>query len=297
MNRKLLRTVMTRCLPALAACVLTTLCMTGCATGRHRLYAGPVRPAEQVAQIKSAAGWQASPVRLLAVDGQRGPNGAWLGYCSQWDDSFRVDVLPGDHTLTVRHVLSATETNLALTASAAHAYLLYATVSGSAGEYVILDQTENRPVTEPNAYPFAVSASAAAPRGCYCAPWWPLAFAVFFGPGPGPGPHYPAPFPGPGSVGVAPGHPGPGGYGGPGYPGNPGGPSGPGYSGNPGGHGGAGNPGGNPGGHGGAGNPGGNAGGHGGPSNQGPGGAGAGPGGGNPGAGAGGAPGGDPHRR
>jgi hypothetical protein len=240
------RTRVARGLPAGLVCAL--MVATGCATGRHRLYAGPAQPDSQISRVQSPEG-RDNAVRLMAVDGQRGPKGSWLGYCSEWDDSFRVDVLPGDHTLTVRHVLAAAETNLTLKASAAHTYLLYATVNNGSGEYVIYDQTGGKRLTGEGEFPFSVNAYS--PRYHKCSPWWPFAFAVFFGFGPGPGPWpCPGPYPGAGpAVFIGSGHGGPGGPGNPGNPGRPGGHSAPG---NPGGHGGPGNPG-NPGGPGGAG--------------------------------------------
>jgi hypothetical protein len=168
-----MRTIMMRCLPALAACVLTTLCMTGCASGRHRLYAGPVRPADQVAQIKST-GWLESPVRLFAVDGQRGPNGAGFGYASWWDGSYHIDILPGMHTLTVRHLRTSEETDIRFETRQFHTYLVGAAIKNGQGQYVIVDKTENRWITREGQYTFPLNVVQYAPPPGYVMPMQPM---------------------------------------------------------------------------------------------------------------------------
>jgi len=166
---------------------------TGCATGRHQLYAGVAQPLGQIARVRSGNNWDGS-VRLLAVNGQRGPNGAGFGYSSRWDGTFRVDLLPGEYTLTVRHVWAAAETNLCLTASAGHTYLVYAAFKDGAGQYLIYDKTENKQLAADGQYPFALVSWAPGYYGPY--PGGPLLIAPPPHPGPafGPGPIHSPPF-------------------------------------------------------------------------------------------------------
>lgn len=183
-SRERIRTAVMRGLPVMAVCA--SVFMTGCKMGHHRLYAGADLSEGQVAYIRSVGRWAASPVRLLAVDGQRGPHGDTLGYSSRWDGSYAVDVLPGDHVLTVRHVKAEAESNLSLTAIASHKYVIKATTSNGSGQYLIYDKTEDRQLTGDGQYPFTMSV----PRPRY----YHHPVPPIYNPAPMPAPHHPSHF-------------------------------------------------------------------------------------------------------
>lgn len=84
----------------LTFCVLVFV--QGCATPTYRLYNGGPLAKEQLAVLHDTPGrWQSS-VYIDAVDGlvSTDKRGNWYG--SNWDGSFRIELLPGTHTLTVR---------------------------------------------------------------------------------------------------------------------------------------------------------------------------------------------------
>ncbi len=72
-------------------CGSLTLALTGCVS-HHNL--APDLALEARATLKGA-----DPVRLWKVDDRRGPN--HLGFGSSWNGSFKIDLKPGLHTLTV----------------------------------------------------------------------------------------------------------------------------------------------------------------------------------------------------
>jgi hypothetical protein len=72
--------------------------MAGCASRPEtvRLYDGQQLPAQEVAYL---VGNEAS-LRLHSVDGRISPSGR-KSYGSPWDGTYRLEVLPGEYTLTV----------------------------------------------------------------------------------------------------------------------------------------------------------------------------------------------------
>jgi hypothetical protein len=85
----------------LTFCVFILL--QGCAAPTYRLYNGSPLPKEQIAVLKDTPGSWATFIYIVSVDGfvatdKRGSE--FFG--SIWTGSFRIELLPGTHTLTVR---------------------------------------------------------------------------------------------------------------------------------------------------------------------------------------------------
>jgi hypothetical protein len=84
--------------PHVAFFLSLTAFLASCASRPEtvRLYEGQQLPAQEVAYL---VGDEAS-LCLHSVDGRMSPSGR-RGYGSSWDGTYRLEILPGEHTLTV----------------------------------------------------------------------------------------------------------------------------------------------------------------------------------------------------
>lgn len=113
-------------------------------------YSGPRLPRDQVALLGSENCGDASPVRLIEVDGELGAHGPAYGYSDEWDGGFCLELLPGPHDLTVRYVgtdynggtyFSKARVKFALNARAGHVYELKALVGDLKWRPIVVDVT------------------------------------------------------------------------------------------------------------------------------------------------------------
>ncbi len=81
-------------LRALSILLLATLTLCSC-TMHHKFYAGADRPESEVALLVYEGTWGDHTIVLKEVDGEKRKFG------SAWDGGYRIELLPGTHTLSV----------------------------------------------------------------------------------------------------------------------------------------------------------------------------------------------------
>ena len=122
--------------------------MVGCSTVSQQVYLGAALPADQVSHIKNgSASAGAYNGRLLAVDGKLGPCGRGFGYASSLTGNYDIDILPGDHTLTVgKPGKGLSEMCFHIETRASHTYVISVVYSRQLGFgwKLIYDQTEQQ---------------------------------------------------------------------------------------------------------------------------------------------------------
>jgi hypothetical protein len=89
-------------LPFLLICIATCF-VSACATPTYKFFEGKNPLPGQVAILSSM--FMDKNVRIYMIDGKRDPdpvlNKVYFG--SKWDGSFRIELLPGKHTLSIGH--------------------------------------------------------------------------------------------------------------------------------------------------------------------------------------------------
>lgn len=132
--------------------LILLISLSGCATGRHRFYPGPARPQNEIAIL---AAEPKPSVYVHKIDGKNPPfdlDDRRIGFNSSMNGSLYVELLPGQHTLTISYseylggfssYTSVEDRQLEFNAKPGHVYKLSASRLGEQWFPVLKDVTGN----------------------------------------------------------------------------------------------------------------------------------------------------------
>ena len=107
--------------------------LASCAGPVYKLYEGPNLQPNEIAVLKNSPGWSGLSVYVDSIDGITRSNDEFYG--SMWDGSFRVELLPGEHTVSVRYTsdyYSVQNKDITFHAEAGKIYTVKASIDSAA---------------------------------------------------------------------------------------------------------------------------------------------------------------------